>query len=759
MNDESEWVTIERMKYGRADERMQAWLRPEGAGALVWGDSNDPFSILGPHPAPEATLRIVRTFQPYADSVSVVAASGHADPQPLTRVDDAGLFAGIVAADTIASGYRLNITRQGMASEIEDPYRFGPILGDLDIYLLAEGRHYRAYDVLGGHVTEREGVAGVAFAVWAPNAARVGVVGDFNRWDGRCHPMRLRHGCGVWELFVPGLKAGTLYKYEIKTKSGDIRLKADPYGFAMERPPATASRITPPSGFTWSDDAWMQQRRSGDTRNRPMAIYEVHLGSWRRNGGIYGRWLSYRELADELVGYVRDMDFTHIELLPISEYPFDGSWGYQPSGLYAPTSRFGNPDDLRYFINACHDAGIGVFLDWVPGHFPNDDHGLARFDGTYLYEHEDERKGMHREWGTLIYNYGRPEVANFLIANALYWLREFHIDGLRVDAVASMLYLDYSRKPGEWEPNVFGGNENLEAIAFMRRLNETVYGEIPDVMMMAEESTSWPMVSQPTSIGGLGFGYKWNMGWMNDTLRYMRRDPAHRSYHHDELTFGMLYAYSENFILPLSHDEVVHGKGSLLGKMPGDGWQMFANLRLCLSFLYGYPGKKLLFMGCEFGQYAEWNHDHALDWGTLGNAMHEGVRLLTGDLNRLYRGVPALYERDCEPSGFRWIDCQDKDQNVIAFIRQSSGSDFAVIVCNFSPTVLHGYRIGVPVPGYYRECLNTDASDYGGSGVGNSGGLNSEATPWHGFDHSLPMIVPPLATAMFLSPGSPDPRP
>ena len=756
---ESDRIAIGRAQRGEIDARMQAWLRPEGTDAVVRGDSNDPFSILGPHATEESAGRVIRTFQPYADAVCVVAVDGSGRSQPLTRIDEAGLFAGLVSDNIILSGYRLKIADQGNTAEIEDPYRFGPILGDLDIYLLAEGRHFRAYEVLGAHVAEREGVVGVTFAVWAPNAARVSVVGDFNRWDGRCHPMRLRHDCGAWELFVPGLASGTLYKYESKTKNADIRLKADPYGFAMERPPATASRIVPPSQFTWSDSDWVQRRASGEARQRPLAIYEVHLGSWRRQGGTRGRWLSYRELADDLVAYVRDMGFTHIELLPISEFPFDGSWGYQPSGMFAPTSRFGDPDDLRFFINACHDAGIGVLLDWVPGHFPSDDHGLARFDGTYLYEHEDERKGMHRDWGTLIYNYGRPEVANFLIANALYWLREFHIDGLRVDAVASMLYLDYSRKPGEWEPNVFGGNENLEAIFFMRRLNEAVYGEMPNVLMIAEESTSWPMVSQPTSMGGLGFGFKWNMGWMNDTLRYIRRDPAHRSYHHDELTFGMLYAYSENFILPLSHDEVVHGKGSLLGKMPGDRWQSFANLRLCLSFLYGYPGKKLLFMGCEFGQDSEWNHDCALDWAALGDSMHQGVRLLTGDLNRLYRGVPALHERDCEPGGFRWIDCQDKDHNVIAFIRQGFAADFVVVVCNFSPAVHHGYRIGVPAAGFYRECLNTDARDYGGSGVGNWGGVDSDAVAWHGFDHSLVVTVPPLATTMFLSPGAPDPRP
>jgi 1,4-alpha-glucan branching enzyme len=637
---------------------------------------------------------------------------------------------------------------------IEDPYRFPLMLGDMDVHLFAEGTHRRAYEVLGDHPLNHDGVDGTCFAVWAPNARRVSVVGDFNMWDGRRHPMRLRPECGIWELFLPGVGAGSLYSYEVKTRESEVLIKADPFAQAAELPPGRASVVPAPSAHRWGDQPWMEGRAAMNGRDKPISVYEVHLGSWRRHGD--GRWLSYLELAEHLVGYVKGAGFTHVELMPIAEYPFDGSWGYQPIELFAPTARFGQPDDLRALIDAFHQAGIGVLLDWVPGHFPEDSHGLVRFDGTCLYEHEGDERGRHKEWDTLIYNYGRNEVAGFLISNALYWLREFHIDGLRIDAVASMLYLDYNREPGEWSPNVHGDNRNLEAVAFLQRLNREIYGEFPDVMTVAEESTSWPMVSRPVDHGGLGFGYKWNMGWMNDTLRYIHRDPVHRAHHHDELTFGLLYSFSENFILPLSHDEVVYGKGSLLGKMPGDRWRKFANLRLYLTFMFTYPGKKLLFMGCEFAQPGEWWHDGQLDWARLSESEHEGARTLTQDLNRLYRACPALYRGDCEPSGFRWIDCENAAENVIAFLRYGDGGDgFAVVVCNFSPVVRSDYRIGVPEAGCYREVLNSDAIEYGGSGVGNLGAVESAPIPCHGFAHSLALSLPPLGALVFVSPGAP----
>lgn len=720
-----------------------AWLWPPGTEALVAGDHGDPFAILGPHATPQEGLAVIRTLQPGADAVSVVWTGANSPPIRLRRLPETDFFAVPVRVDLLAGGYRLRIHRGDHEEDIEDPYRFGPLLGETDSHLIAEGTHWRLYDVLGAHCTEISGVTGTHFAVWAPNARRVSVVGGFNQWDGRRHSMRLRPECGVWEIFVPGAIEGALYKYEIKGRDGALRLKADPVAFGAEQPPATASRVMATSRYPWSDDGWMKTRADANQRSSPISIYEVHLGSWRRRGEGHGSWLSYRNLATELVPYVRDLGFTHIELMPISEFPFDGSWGYQPSGLFAPTSRFGGPDDFRAFVDACHTSGIGVLLDWVPGHFPEDPHGLARFDGTCLYEHEDDRKRRHPEWHSIIYNYGRREVANFLIANALYWLKEFHIDGLRVDAVASMLYLDYSRKPGEWVPNIFGGNENLEALDFLRRLNTEVYAQVPGAVTIAEESTSWPLVSRPVHAGGLGFGYKWNMGWMNDTLRYMRRDPVHRRHHHNDLTFGMLYAYSENFMLPLSHDEVVHGKGSLLSKMPGDRWQKFANLRLYLAFMYAYPGKKLLFMGNEFAQPSEWNHDVALNWGVMSDSMHAGIHRLVTNLNALYRHMPALHELDCEPNGFRWIDCQDAAQNIIAFTRHGAWEEsFAVVLCNFSPAVRENYRVGVPKAGFYRECLNTDGHEYGGSGVGNLGGVASEPVPWHGFANSIVLTLP-----------------
>ena len=629
-------------------------------------------------------------------------------------------------------------------------------LGELDLHLLAEGNHHLAYQVLGAHPGEHAGLSGTGFAVWAPNARRVSVVGDFNGWDGRRHGMRLRPECGVWETFVPDVAAGALYKYEILTADGQLLLKADPFARWAQTPPETASRVWADGDFVWSDQSWLGQRSHRQGRDQPLSIYEVHAGSWQRHDD--GTWLNYRELADRLVPYVAELGFTHIEFLPLSEHPFSGSWGYQPSGLFAPTARFGTPDDFRELVDRCHAAGLGVILDWVPGHFPDDAHGLARFDGSCLFEHEDERQGRHRDWGTLIYNYGRREVANFLISNALYWFREFHLDGLRIDAVASMLYLDYSREPGDWIPNVHGDNRNLEAMDFLRRLNTIVHGECPGVLMIAEESTSWPLVSRPPENGGLGFGYKWNMGWMNDTLRYLGRDPVYRRYHQRDLSFGLLYAFSENFVLPISHDEVVHGKGSLLGKMPGDRWRQLAQVRLALAYQFCYPGKKLLFMGCEFAQASEWNHDLALDWQALDHPEHRGVQRLVADLGRCYRDLPALHALDCEPEGFAWISCDDADQSVIAFLRRSPGPEFLVIACNFSPTPQHGYRLGVPVPGRYRELLNTDAEVYGGSGVGNLGSVWAEAEPMHGHGHSLALSLPPLGLLVLASPD-PDEGP
>lgn len=733
------------------------WLMPADAADLIAGRHGNPFALLGPHAAPEPGEQVLRAFLPGAEAAWAVARPS-CTPFVLERVHPDGFFAGAVPRDAIEAGYRLQAVWPGSPpAEFEDPYRFAPLLGDVDTYLLAEGTHRRIYEVLGAHPRTLDGVAGTVFAVWAPNARRVSVVGDFNCWDGRRHPMRFRPECGVWELFLPGTGAGDVYKFEILAASGDLLLKADPFAREAERPPATASRVTAMPAHVWQDETWMAARARRAALDAPLSVYEVHLGSWRRHSD--GRPLSYRELAETLVPYVAELGFSHVELMPVSEYPFDGSWGYQPCGLFAPTSRFGTPDDFRLLVDRFHQAGVGVILDWVPGHFPNDPHGLARFDGTCLYEHEDERRGRHRDWDTLIYNYGRTEVANFLIANALYWVREFHIDGLRIDAVASMLYLDYSRQPGDWIPNAFGDNRNLEAIAFLRDLNHCLHTECPGVVTIAEESTSWPLVSRPPDMGGLGFSYKWNMGWMNDTLHYMRHDPVHRRYHHSDLTFGMLYAYSENFMLPLSHDEVVHGKGSLLDKMPGDGWQKFANLRSYLAFMFGYPGKKLLFMGAEIAQGREWDHDGQLDWPSLDHAWHAGALLLVRDLNRLYRELSALHARDCEPGGFAWIDCQDADQNVIAFQRRGlTADDVAIVVCNFSPVVREGYRIGVPVAGLYREVLNTDAGVYGGSGAGNFGQAVSDAVPWHGHTHSLALTLPPLAT-LVLVPQETGPAP
>jgi 1,4-alpha-glucan branching enzyme len=665
------------------------------------------------------------------------------------RVHPDGLFEALYPDRCEVFPYRLRwMKAAGAEVEAEDPYRFPSTLSDYDLYLLGEGAHYRVYEKLGAHLTSLEGVGGVRFGVWAPNARRVSVVGDFNGWDGRVHPMRLHPGNGIWELFIPGVQEGALYKFEIQARNGEpIALKADPYAFAFELAPYPASVVSDLS-YRWGDEVWMASRGSRHALDAPLSIYEVHAGSWRRVPEEGHRPLTYRELAQELAVYVKAMGYTHVELLPITEHPYYPSWGYQTLGYYAPTCRYGSPQDFMYFVDTLHQHGIGVILDWVPAHFPQDPHGLAYFDGTHLYEHEDPRLREHPDWGTRIFNYGRNEVANFLLGSALFWLDKYHIDGLRLDAVASMLYLDYSREPGQWVPNQYGGNENLEAIAFLKRFNEVVYRHHPDVLTIAEESTAWPMVSRPTYVGGLGFGFKWNMGWMHDLLAYMSKDPIHRKYHHNNLTFGLLYAWHENFILPLSHDEVVHGKGSLHGKMPGDDWQKFANLRAFFAFMYGHPGKKLLFMGGEFGQTREWDHDASLDWHLLEmGPYHRGLQQLVQELNGLYRTEPALHEVDFDPAGFRWIDCNDWEASVISFLRRAKDpGDFLVFVCNFTPVVRHGYRIGVPRGGLYRERINTDRHAYGGSNVGNGESILAEAAPRHGFDHSLTLTLPPLAT-------------
>ncbi|MFC5459328.1 1,4-alpha-glucan branching protein GlgB [Massilia niabensis] len=710
--------------------------------ALMQGDHGDPFSVLGMH-SQDGEL-VVRALLPGAVGVEVI--EGARTVASLERIEGSDLFAATLpGTHPQPFPYRLRVDWGSHQQEVEDPYRFGPVLGEMDIWLLSEGTHYRPYEKLGAHLADMDGVTGVNFAVWAPNARRVSVVGSFNNWDGRRHMMRRRGESGIWEMFIPGLAAGDLYKFEIRTQEGRLLLKADPFAFRAELRPDTASVVAGLMPVYPSTS----ERRLANSLGAAISIYEVHLGSWRRVPEQGNRWLTYRELAAELIPYVKDLGFTHIELLPVSEHPFDGSWGYQPVGLYAPTSRFGSPEDFRHFVETAHAAGIGVLLDWVPGHFPSDAHGLANFDGSCLYEHADPREGFHQDWNTLIFNYGRREVLNYLVGNALYWIERFGIDGLRVDAVASMLYRDYSRKEGEWIPNRFGGRENLEAIDFLRKLNEIVCAERPEAIMIAEESTSFPQVSRPLEMGGLGFHYKWNMGWMNDTLKYMGEDPVHRRYHHDKISFGLAYAFSENFMLPLSHDEVVHGKGSILGRMPGDEWQRFANLRAYYGFMWGHPGKKLLFMGCEFGQTGEWKVERSLDWHLLDRAPHAGVQRLVRDLNAVQCHFPALHELDLEGRGFEWITYEDRDNSVFSFIRKAANGDTVLVLSNFTPVPRHGYRIGVAQEGRYREIINTDAAIYGGSGVGN-GLLQSETFPAHGRACSLSLSVPPLATIMLV---------
>ncbi|MDP9402511.1 MAG: 1,4-alpha-glucan branching protein GlgB [Actinomycetota bacterium] len=711
---------------------------------LVEGAHGDPHRVLGLHDG------VVRAHRPEASAVRVVPAGG--EPIPMSKVHDAGVFEAKVPPHLLAEdgGYRLAADYPTGSFSWEDPYRFWPTLGEVDLHLLGEGRHRRLWRVLGAHVRTHQGVEGTSFAVWAPSARSVRVVGDFNYWDGRLHPMRSLGSSGIWELFVPGVAAGAMYKYEIATAAGHVTQKADPVAFAAELPPGTSSVVSS-SSHRWGDDAWMAAREDRPAVHRPMSLYELHLGSWRRRPEEGNRALTYRELAEQLPGYLVDMGFTHVELMPVAEHPYGPSWGYQISSYFAPTSRYGPPDDLRILVDALHQAGIGVVMDWVPAHFPRDDWALARFDGTALYEHEDPRKGSQPDWGTLVFNYGRNEVRNFLIANALYWLEEYHIDGLRVDAVASMLYLDYSRKEGEWVPNEFGGRENLEAVAFLKELNEVVYAEHPGAITVAEESTAWPAVSRPTYLGGLGFGFKWNMGWMHDTLDYFANDPIHRRYHHHELTFGLLYAFSENFVLPLSHDEVVHGKGSLLGKMPGDQWQRLANLRCLLAWMWAHPGKQLLFMGGELGQEREWRHDDSLDWHLLDDPGHRGIQDLVRRLNQAYQAHPALWERDAVPEGFQWIDASDVEGNVLSFLRMAADGSPMACVANLSPVPREGYRIGLPRPGTWHEVLNTDAIGFGGSGVGLGGEVGAVDHPWHGLPCSVALTLPPLGV-LWLAP-------
>jgi 1,4-alpha-glucan branching enzyme len=704
----------------------------------------DPHRILGAHEGEDGGV-VVRTYRPEARAVRVQPAGVEA-----TLKDASGLWEALLPQAKLPLDYELEIEYADGTFTVRDPYAFLPTLGDLDLYLLQQGQLEQLYEKLGAHVREIGGVVGTAFAVWAPNARSVSVVGDSNKWKRRLHPMRSLGSSGIWELFVPGIEEGTTYKFELHTQDGRLRLKADPLAFAAEVPPANAS-IVQRSKHVWSDAAWLERRARTDTLREPMSIYEVHLGSWRRNPLEENRSLDYLELADELSAYVADLGFTHIELMPIMEHPFAGSWGYQVTGYFAPTSRFGSPDDFRMFVDRLHQKGIGVLLDWVPAHFPRDDWALALFDGTHLYEHADPRRGAHPDWGTLIFNLSRDEVRNFLLANGLYWLREHHADGLRVDAVASMLYLDYSRKDGAWLPNEYGGRENLEAVEFLKRMNEIAYAREPGVATVAEESTAWPGVSRPTYLGGLGFGFKWNMGWMHDTLTYFQKDPVYRRFHHHTLTFSLMYAFSENFILPLSHDEVVHGKRSLLDKMPGDRWQKFANLRSLYAYMWAHPGKKLLFMGGELAEWEEWNYDGSLHWNLLEYPEHQGVQSLVRDLNHAYRANPALYEADFDPSGFRWLEPNDAANNVFAFARlDAKGEQPVVCVANLSPVPRYDYRVGMPASGRWKELINTDSAYYGGSGVGNLGGVDAEAMAWHDQPFSAPLTLPPLGAVWFV---------
>jgi len=715
--------------------------------AIIGGTHGEAFSILGPHQTDDGWQ--VRAYLPGAESIELLCKQQQSSLGTMQRIHGAGFFS--IDLDTAERpNYCLQVHYPEHTETLDDPYSFGTLLGELDIHLLSEGNHKETYRVLGAQCMRYGDVDGVRFALWAPNASRVAVVGDFNHWNSSRHPMRLRHTAGVWEVFIPALTEGAAYKFSILDANGQqLPLKADPLAQGAELRPKTASVVRNPTIYQWEDAAWMEQRAAHNDREAPISIYEVHVGSWKRNGEHGETFLSYREIAEQLVPYALDMGFTHVQLMPVGEFPYDGSWGYQQTGLFAPTCRFGSPEDFQFLVDTCHKAELGILIDWVPGHFPEDSHALAKFDGTALYEHADPRRGFQPDWNTLIYNFGRTEVSNFLTASARHWLDRYHVDGLRVDAVASMLYLDYSRKDGEWLPNEFGDNKNLEAIALLQKTNTELYGDFPGTMSIAEESTSWPGVSKPVHEGGLGFGFKWNMGWMNDTLRYMSREPIHRQHHHSELTFGITYAFSENFVLPLSHDEVVHGKGSLINKMPGDRWQKFANLRAYYGYMWAHPGKKLLFQGGEFAQEREWNHDQSIDWHLLEQDYHSGVQKLVRALNNLYKATPALHQLDCESAGFRWQDHASTHESVFVFERKDREGNTVVIVSNLTPVPHKATRIGVPKQGLWQEAVNTDDTEFGGSGIGNAGGVASFAVPWHDHPYSIEITIPPLATVIF----------
>ncbi|KAB2903450.1 MAG: 1,4-alpha-glucan branching protein GlgB [Anaerolineae bacterium] len=719
-----------------------AEIHPDAIHSLLNAVHGAPFDLLGPHQVSENQVSI-RAFRPTARNLAVVDESS-GESHDMNCLHNEGFFEITLNGQNLKYHYKAE-THEGKKETFHDPYAFPPLFTDYDLYLFAEGRHLHIYEKMGAHLREANGVKGVNFSVWAPNAYRVGVIGSFNGWDTRVHPMRQHGANGVWELFIPEAKEGDIYKFDIRSRFRDYHVeKTDPYGYFSEKRPRTASIVSNLDSYRWRDKKWMDARANSNPLTKPMSIYEVHLGSWRRNEN--NEWLTYRELAQELVAYAKEMHYTHLELLPIAEHPFDGSWGYQVTGYFAPTSRYGDKAvDFMYFVDLCHRNGIGVILDWVPAHFPKDGHALSYFDGTHVYEHSDYRQGEHPDWGTYIFNYGRNEVRNFLLSNALFWLKKYHIDGLRVDAVSSMIYLDFSRKEGQWIPNKYGGRENLEAISFLQEFNAVVHSECPGVITIAEESTAWPMVSRPTYLGGLGFTFKWNMGWMHDVLSYMSRNPIFRRFHHHEITFSLMYAFSENFVLSLSHDEVVHGKGSLVNKMSGDWWQKFASLRLLYGHQYMHPGKKLNFMGSEIGQWNEWSEARSLDWNLLNWATHAKMQQWVKDVNQFYLEQPALYELDFDPRGFRWIEANDSDQSVFTYMRFAENpDDFLVVACNFTPVPRHNYRVGVPRPGYYKEMLNSDAETYGGGNVGNLGGVQTDPVAWHAHPQSLNLTIPPL---------------
>ena len=729
---------------------IELTVQQDDVDRLIAGIHWNPHSILGPHPITidSRPHLAIRAWLPDVKNVEVVVDS---ILWRMTRIREEGLYEALLPDMPQAPSYQLRITQfDGTTTEMQDPYAVPPLLTDFELHLFCEGTLYRAYESFGAHSRTVGGIRGVHFVVWAPNAARVSVVGDFNGWDGLRHPMTNRGSAGVWELFLPDLPEGTLYKYEIRSRDHNaLLLKADPYAFAGELRPRTASVVHDVSAYVWHDETWMGTRSKWDPLTAPLSIYEVHVGSWMRVPEESNRWLTYRELADKLIPYAKDLGYTHLELMPVTEHPFDGSWGYQATGYFAATSRYGAPQDFMAFVDKAHQAGLGIIMDWAPAHFPDDPHGLALFDGTHLYDHADPRLGYHPDWHSRIFNYDRVEVRTFLMNSALFWLDKYHIDGLRVDAVASMLYLDYGRKPGEWIPNEFGGKENLAAVSLLKELNILIHKEFPGAITIAEESTSWPGVSRPTYTGGLGFTFKWNMGWMHDMLRFFQYDPIYRRFHQNQITFGLLYAFSENFILALSHDEVVYGKRTLLDKMPGDVWQRFANLRLLFGYMYTHPGKKMLFMGGEFGQWREWNHDTSLDWHLCEDEPHRGLQRLIRDLNRIYQEEPALHEVDFDWSGFQWIDFSDTDNSVIAYLRKARNTSAAIVcVCNFTPVPRYGYRIGVPAFGWYQELTNTDGIAYGGSNIGNGGGVHAAETPSHGFPYSLTLTLPPLSILM-----------